>query len=86
MFRAHDCTLVEVNPLSETPEGNVMVCDAKINFDDNAEFRQAAVFKHRDRTQEDPREVEVRFVNGNFESINVINSDKMLTSAIYNGA
>ena len=62
MFRAHDCTLVEVNPLAETPEGNVMVCDAKINFDDNAEFRQSAVFKHRDRTQEDPREVEVRTV------------------------
>eukprot|EP01036_Dinobryon_divergens_P027846 gene27846-36687_t len=40
MFRAHDCTLVEVNPLAETPDGKVVVCDAKINFDDNAEFRQ----------------------------------------------
>jgi len=60
MFRKHDCTLVEVNPLAETPEGDVVVCDAKINFDDNAEFRQTDVFKHRDRTQEDPREVEVK--------------------------
>lgn len=58
MFRAHDCTLVEVNPLAETPDGRVVVCDAKINFDDNAEFRQSTVFKFRDRTQEDPREVE----------------------------
>jgi succinyl-CoA synthetase beta subunit len=40
MFLAHDCTLVEVNPLAETPDGRVVVCDAKINFDDNAEFRQ----------------------------------------------
>jgi succinyl-CoA synthetase beta subunit len=58
MFRQHDCTLVEVNPLAETSDGRVMVCDAKINFDDNAEFRQKNIFAHRDRTQEDPREVE----------------------------
>mmetsp|Transcript_16090 Transcript_16090/g.16221 ORF Transcript_16090/g.16221 Transcript_16090/m.16221 type:complete len:439 (+) Transcript_16090:109-1425(+) len=58
MFREHDCTLVEVNPLGETPDGRVVVCDAKINFDDNAEFRQAGVFEFRDRTQEDVREVE----------------------------
>jgi succinyl-CoA synthetase beta subunit len=31
--------------------------DAKINFDDNADFRQAEVFKLRDTSQEDPREV-----------------------------
>lgn len=58
VFRAHDCTLVEVNPLAETPDGHVMVCDAKLNFDDNAEFRQKVVFQHRDRSQEDWREVE----------------------------
>ncbi len=58
MFRTHDCTLVEVNPMAETPDGRVVVCDAKINFDDNAEFRQSTVFKFRDRSQEDPREVE----------------------------
>ena len=32
--------------------------DGKINFDDNAEFRQKKVFAFRDKTQEDPREVE----------------------------
>lgn len=58
MFRAHDCTLVEVNPLAETPDNRVVVCDAKLNFDDNAEFRQSSVFQHRDRSQEDWREVE----------------------------
>lgn len=58
MFRKHDCTLVEVNPLAETTDGRVLVCDGKVNFDDNAEFRQKEVFSFRDRTQEDPREVE----------------------------
>lgn len=58
MFVAHDCTLVEVNPMAETPEGKVVVCDAKINFDDNAEFRQKEVHDLRDRSQEDAREVE----------------------------
>ena len=59
MFRKHDCTLVEVNPLAETPDGWVVVCDGKINFDDNAEFRQKSIFQFRDKSQEDPREVEV---------------------------
>lgn len=34
-----------------------MACDAKLNFDDNAEWRQAEIFKFRDYTQEDTREV-----------------------------
>jgi succinyl-CoA synthetase beta subunit len=58
MFKSTDATLIEVNPLAETPEGHVFVCDAKINFDDNAEFRQSDIFAHRDPTQEDAREVE----------------------------
>lgn len=58
LFREHDCTLLEVNPLAETKDGRVVVCDAKINFDDNAEFREKKVFDFRDRSQEDPREVE----------------------------
>lgn len=58
MFRAKDCTMLEVNPLAETPDGRVLVCDAKVNFDDNAEYRQSEVFEYRDRSQEDAREVE----------------------------
>jgi len=38
----------------------VYAVDAKINFDDNAEFRQKQVYVDRDTTEEDPREVEVR--------------------------
>ena len=58
MFRDKDATLLEVNPLAETADNRVVVCDAKINFDDNAEFRQKPTFAFRDRSQEDWREVE----------------------------
>lgn len=58
MFIAADCTQVEINPLAETPDGDVVCCDAKVNFDDNAEFRQTSIFERRDTTQEDSREVE----------------------------
>lgn len=58
MYISTDATLLEVNPLCETPQGDVLVCDAKINFDDNAAFRQPDIFAKRDRSQEDSREVE----------------------------
>ena len=40
VFRKYDCTLIETNPVAELPDGRVMVCDAKLLFDDNAAFRQ----------------------------------------------
>lgn len=58
MFVACDCTQVEINPLAKTPDGQILVCDAKLNFDDNAEFRQKSIHEKRDISQEDPREVE----------------------------
>jgi succinyl-CoA synthetase beta subunit len=58
MFISTDATMVEVNPMCETPEGKVFVADAKVNFDDNAAFRQPDIFALRDTAQEDPREVE----------------------------
>eukprot|EP00565_Helicotheca_tamesis_P000971 CAMPEP_0185739102 /NCGR_PEP_ID=MMETSP1171-20130828/34603_1 /TAXON_ID=374046 /ORGANISM="Helicotheca tamensis, Strain CCMP826" /LENGTH=416 /DNA_ID=CAMNT_0028410549 /DNA_START=39 /DNA_END=1289 /DNA_ORIENTATION=- len=58
LFVSKDCTMVEVNPLAEDTEGNLIAADAKIGFDDNAEFRQKDVFEQRDFTQEDPREVD----------------------------
>ena len=39
------------------PLSPVMACDAKLNFDDNAEWRQKETFAHRDYSQEDTREV-----------------------------
>ena len=57
MFLKCDCTQVEINPLAKTNDGKIVVCDAKVNFDDNAEFRNKDVHAKRDTTQEDPREV-----------------------------
>jgi succinyl-CoA synthetase beta subunit len=37
---------------------SVLACDAKLNFDDNAAFRQKEIFALRDYSQEDKREVE----------------------------
>jgi len=57
LFIEKDCTMVEVNPLAEDFEGNLIAADAKIGFDDNAEFRHKDIFAQRDHTQEDSREV-----------------------------
>jgi len=56
-FIKHDCSLLEINPMAETAEGVVMAMDSKLNFDDNANYRQAEIFGLRDKTQEDVREV-----------------------------
>ncbi|KAK5606912.1 Succinate--CoA ligase [GDP-forming] subunit beta, mitochondrial [Crenichthys baileyi] len=58
LFLKVDATQVEVNPLGETPEGQVVCFDAKINFDDNAEFRQKDVFAMDDMTESDATEME----------------------------
>ena len=42
-FLSVDATQVEINPFGETPQGEVVCFDAKINFDDNAMFRQKDV-------------------------------------------
>jgi succinyl-CoA synthetase beta subunit len=57
MFVGCDCTMVEINPLAETTDGEVIACDAKINFDDNAAFRHQEIHAQRDTSQEDAREV-----------------------------
>lgn len=53
-----DATLLEINPLGLTLEGNVIACDLKINVDDNAGFRQAQIFKSEDLSQKNWKEVE----------------------------
>ena len=44
--------MLEVNPLAETADGLLMSADAKLNFDDNASFRQKDIFALRDTSQE----------------------------------
>jgi len=58
LFIGVDATQVEINPFGESKEGEVVCFDAKINFDDNAKFRQQEVFAMDDGTETDAREVE----------------------------
>uniref|UniRef100_I3MUN3 Succinate--CoA ligase [GDP-forming] subunit beta, mitochondrial n=1 Tax=Ictidomys tridecemlineatus TaxID=43179 RepID=I3MUN3_ICTTR len=58
LFLKIDATQVEVNPFGETPEGQVVCFDAKINFDDNAEFRQKDIFALDDKSENEPIENE----------------------------
>ncbi|KAF1812789.1 succinyl-CoA ligase-like protein subunit beta [Eremomyces bilateralis CBS 781.70] len=57
VFMEKDATQIEINPLSETTDHQVLCMDAKLNFDDNADFRQKEVFSYRDTSQEDADEV-----------------------------
>merc|ERR1712232_174997 len=66
VFIECDCTMLEINPLATLTDGRVLVCDAKVNFDDNAEFRQKSIFEQRDVTQENPIEVEAKKYDLNY--------------------
>ena len=57
LFVELDCSIVEVNPLVVTKQGDLMALDAKINFDDNAMFRHKDLVELRDLSEEDPAEV-----------------------------
>lgn len=58
LFMSKDATMVEINPFAEDANGGYFCLDAKLRFDDNAEYRQKPVFDQRDWSQEDPSEVE----------------------------
>jgi len=60
VFVKCDCTMLEINPLASLSDGRVLVCDSKVGFDDNAEFRQKAIHSQRDVSQENPIEVEAK--------------------------
>ncbi|KAK7948322.1 beta-succinyl CoA synthetase precursor [Apiospora hydei] len=66
IFREKDATQIEINPLSETSDHQVLCMDAKFGFDDNADYRQKEIFTWRDTTQEDPEEVRAAESNLNF--------------------
>ncbi|MCH7898011.1 MAG: ADP-forming succinate--CoA ligase subunit beta [Proteobacteria bacterium] len=53
-----DASLVEVNPLITTREGDVVALDGKINIDSNALYRQPKLVEMRDESQEDEKERE----------------------------
>ena len=60
LFEANDCSLAEINPLAVTTKGELLAVDAKLNFDDNAEFRHKDIGAMRDEEQEDTIEVRAK--------------------------
>ena len=60
LYTEMDCALVEINPLISTDEGEIKALDAKINFDDNAEFRHKEFVDLHDPTEEEPLELEAK--------------------------
>jgi len=57
-YEEMDCSLLEINPLITTGDGQVLALDAKLNFDDNGLFRHKDLEEWRDLSEEDPSEVE----------------------------
>ncbi|WP_027716551.1 ADP-forming succinate--CoA ligase subunit beta [Desulfuromonas sp. TF] len=57
-FVGYDCSLLEINPLVVTAEGDLLAIDAKLNFDDNALFRHRLIRDMRDYDEEDHNEIE----------------------------
>jgi len=57
-FVGEDMSMLEINPLVVTGDGNLLCLDAKVNFDSNALYRHKDIVELRDLTEEDPAEVE----------------------------
>ena len=60
LFEAEDCSLCEINPLVITKQGEVVALDAKINFDDNADYRHPVWNELRDMAEENAVEMEAK--------------------------
>jgi len=69
MFVEKDLSLVEINPLVVTGEGQLICLDGKINIDDNALYRQKEIFAMRDESQEDEREKRAKEWDLNYISL-----------------
>ena len=65
-YQSTDASLLEVNPLIETNDKQIIALDSKFNFDGNALFRQKDIYKMRDLSEEDEMEVEAGSYNLNY--------------------
>lgn len=66
LFIAKDCSLVEINPLILTKSGSLVALDAKINFDDNALYRQKDINQLHDPHEMDELEARASEYNLNY--------------------
>jgi succinyl-CoA synthetase beta subunit len=69
LFEETDCSLLEINPLVITEEGNVHCLDAKMNVDGNALYRQQKIAAMEDPSQEDEREAQAAEYNLNYVAL-----------------
>ena len=53
-----DCSLLEINPLIITEDDKVIALDAKVNIDSNALFRHPDIMSYRDKSEENPLELQ----------------------------
>mgnify|MGYP001373635096 CR=1 FL=1 len=58
--KRYDCSLIEVNPLVITNNDQVIALDSKINFDDNALYRNNEIINLRDLSEEEESEIEAK--------------------------
>ena len=66
LMQEKGCSLVEINPLVVTEDGELLALDAKVNFDDEALFRHPDLQELRDDSQEDPLDVKAREYDINY--------------------
>jgi len=65
-YQSTDASLLEVNPLIETNDKQIIALDSKFNFDGNALYRQKDIYEMRDLSEEDEMEVEAGSYNLNY--------------------
>lgn len=66
VYKNEDATLVEVNPLVLTAEGEIVALDGKVTLDENADFRQPDHANYEDRAAEDPLELLAKELDLNY--------------------
>ena len=66
VYRDEDATLVEVNPLVKTEEGQIVALDGKVTLDANADFRQPHHAELEDKGATDPLEAQAKELDLNY--------------------
>jgi succinyl-CoA synthetase beta subunit len=70
LFLDKDCSLLEINPLAITAQGQLLALDTKLNFDDDGLYRHPEIRELRDPDEEDPLEVAARNASVNYIKLN----------------
>jgi len=66
LFLEKDCSLLEINPLAVTAQGQLLALDTKANFDDDGLYRHPEIRELRDADEEEPLEIAARSTSVNY--------------------